>query len=151
MQALLELRNEAAQTSAIDVCYRSSPLFGDLAATNKGLPAYRNSRIILCHYNYTNILLEVKVNKQNFVLTELKTLGQDIATLAIDVEAELHEQEQALRKAEKEREKEADKGQSLSRLVAVPYNRNRLLPELDYFERRLAAVKTYLRGVEIPL
>jgi len=77
--------------------------------------------------------------KQDFVLTELEALGKDIEALVL--------QERKLLE-ENERIKNERKKPGLPAMVR-PYTPTKFMPEIEYFQHRLGAVRTYLAGETI--
>lgn len=83
------------------------------------------------------------MNKQDFVLTELEAMAKDMETI-VSIERKLLEMEVELRV---EREARRKKGESLA-VMARPYNANKFIPELSWFQARLAATKEYLLSTD---
>lgn len=73
--------------------------------------------------------------KQDFVLTELEALAKDIGTL-------VSEQRKLLEEQERSRFEMKKAGQQP--VTVAPYNPNKFIPEITYFQVRLDAVRQYL-------
>jgi len=71
--------------------------------------------------------------KQDFVLTELDALAKDMGTLVSEELKLLEEKREMYRKRES--------GQPV---MASLYNPNKFMAEIEYFQRRLEAIRIYL-------
>ena len=75
------------------------------------------------------------MNKQEFILNELRAIANDITDL-VDSELE-HIDEQAKRRVEARINPQGP-------MIGIPYDPNHLKPELNYFRSRLESIATYL-------
>jgi hypothetical protein len=84
--------------------------------------------------------MEVSMNKQNFVLTELEAIGRDIETIVREEREHLAREEKTNQEIAERHKK--DKAAPV-RMAAI-HNPNKFIPELAYLETRLRAVQSYL-------
>jgi hypothetical protein len=84
--------------------------------------------------------MEVSMNKQNFILTELEAIGKDIETVVKEERERLAREE----KIEQEIIEQSKKNKIPPVIKARPYGLNKFIPELAYLETRLRAIQSYL-------
>jgi len=72
--------------------------------------------------------------KHKFILTALGALAKDMETLVSEEIKLLQEQERSRFEMKKPEQP----------VIGVPYNPNKFIPEILYFQRRLEAIRIYL-------